>query len=64
MVLAKEKAEWEGLDINWLHHDIADLRNFTGLRESDYDPITCCSALVLLEDPAYTDRGRAASGRA
>lgn len=50
MALAEEKAEWEGLDINWLHHDIADLRNCTGLREAEYDLITCCSALVLLED--------------
>ena len=56
MALAKEKAEQEGLDIKWLHHDIADLESCEGLREGGYDLITCCSALVLLEDPASAVR--------
>ena len=56
MALAKEKAEREGLDIKWLFYDIADLETCEGLREGGYDLITCCSALVLLDDPVSAVR--------
>ena len=53
MDIAKKKAEIQGLDIEFIHHDITDLESLKGNRiRDDYDVITCTTALVLLEDPA------------
>lgn len=53
MDIAKQKAEIQGLDIEFIHHDITDLESLKGNRiRDDYDIITCTTALVLLEDPA------------
>lgn len=53
MDIAKQKAEIQGLDIEFIHHDITDLEALKGNRiRDDYDIITCTTALVLLEDPA------------
>lgn len=51
--IAKQKAEIQGLDVEFINHDITDLEALKGNRiRGDYDIITCASALVLLEDPA------------
>ena len=53
MDIAKEKAKKEKLDVKFIHHDIADMESLKGTHiRSDYDLITCTTALVLLEDPA------------
>lgn len=53
MDFAKQKAENQGLDVDFIHHDITDLEPLKGNRiRNDYDIITCTTALVLLEDPA------------
>lgn len=53
MDIAKQKAEIQGLEIEFIHHDITDLKSLKGNRlRDDYDVITCTTALVLLEDPA------------
>lgn len=53
MGIAKEKAEKQNLDVNFVHHDITDLEIIKGTKiRDDYDLITCTTALVLLEDPA------------
>lgn len=52
MDIAKLKTEIQGLDVEFIHHDITDLEALRGYRiRDDYDIITCTTALVLLEDP-------------
>ena len=56
--VGKQKAEEQGLEVQWIEWDIGDLETLKGdgkLRREGYDLITCAAALVLLEDP-----GRAA----
>lgn len=53
MDVAKQKAEIQGLSVDFIHHDITDLEPLKGSRiRDDYDIITCTTGLVLLEDPA------------
>lgn len=53
MDIAKEKARVQDLEVEFIHHDIADLEALKGGRiRDDYDLITCTTALVLLDDPA------------
>ena len=52
MDIAKEKARVQDLEIDFIHHDIADLEALKGGRiRDDYDLITCTTALVLMDDP-------------
>ncbi|KAI9837668.1 MAG: hypothetical protein M1838_004763 [Thelocarpon superellum] len=50
MARGRQRAASEGLDITFINHDVADLSDLDLLREGGFDWITCCSALVLLED--------------
>ncbi|MCJ1467684.1 hypothetical protein MMC07_006309 [Pseudocyphellaria aurata] len=55
MDIAKQKSETQGLDVDFIHHDITDLEPLKGSTiRDDYDIITCTTALVLLEDPGKT----------
>ncbi|KAL2431625.1 hypothetical protein ABEF95_012401 [Exophiala dermatitidis] len=51
--VAWRKAEAEGVDVQFLNHDIADLRGLDLLPEGKvgFDVITCAAALILLPDP-------------
>ncbi|MCJ1436491.1 hypothetical protein MMC27_005870 [Xylographa pallens] len=53
MAVGRRKAAREGLAIEFLNHDIADLGPLGLVAEGarGFDAITCCSALVLLENP-------------
>lgn len=52
--IAKKKAEKEGLEINFLLHDISNVDGLEteGVEDAKFDIISCASAFVLLEDPA------------
>ena len=49
LAVARQKASSQGLDISFLQHDITELDGL-GLR-TDFDAITCASAIPLLEEP-------------
>jgi len=53
MDVGRRKAARDGLDVEFVNHDIADLSQLDlvskGARR--FDAITCCSALVLLKNP-------------
>ncbi|MCJ1316258.1 hypothetical protein MMC15_001579 [Xylographa vitiligo] len=53
MDVGRRKAAREGLAIEFLNHDITDLRplDLVPLGGRGFDVITCCSALVLLKNP-------------
>ena len=49
LAVARQNASSQGLDISFIQHDITKLDGL-GLR-TDFDAITCASAVPLLEDP-------------
>ena len=49
LAVARQDARTQGLEIDFMQHDITELEGL-GLR-TDYDAITCASAIPLLEDP-------------
>lgn len=55
--LARSKAEKQGLNAQFIHHDIAALHDIKEIQEGSFNVITCASAFVLLEDPATVVKG-------
>ncbi|MCJ1283275.1 hypothetical protein MMC26_002603 [Xylographa opegraphella] len=53
MDVGRRKAAKEGLAVEFVNHDIADLGSLALVAEETrgFDVITCCSALVLLKNP-------------
>lgn len=50
MEVGRSKAAAQGVEVEFIHHDITDLKG-EGRIGDEYDLITCASSLVLLEDP-------------
>jgi ubiquinone/menaquinone biosynthesis C-methylase UbiE len=55
--IARSKADKEGLNVQFIHHDIAALHEIKEIQEGSFDIITCASAFVLLEDPVAVVKG-------